>query len=198
MARFDQWVNRETTDEAMRIEGLRRLKNETEVIMRETVVSSAVRGLKQAGVSIVCYLPDTHLKELYKAVVEDPELRSVCVTNEGEGIGICGGVFVSGKRSVMIMENSGLRVAAEPLARLGLGHGIPVVMIMSYRGEFGEPNWWGIPHGTTMKPVLDALRIPHRIVRQDEDVEAAIVGAFNHAYASSYHTAVVMAGGVIR
>ena len=166
--------------------------------MRETVVSSAVRGIKQAGVSIVCYLPDSHLKELYQAVVNDPELRSVCVTNEGEGVGICGGVFVSGKRSVMIMENSGLRVASESLARLGLGHGIPVVMIMSYRGEFGEPNWWGIPHGITMEPVLEALRIPYRIVQRDEEVEPAIIDAFEHAYASGYHSSVVMAGGVLR
>jgi sulfopyruvate decarboxylase subunit alpha len=173
-------------------------QNEMEYIMRETVVSSAVQGIKQAGASIVCYLPDSHLKELYEAVVNDPELRSVCVTNEGEGVGICGGVFASGKRSVMIMENSGLRVASESLARLGLGHGIPVVMIMSFRGEFGEPNWWGIPHGITMEPVLEALRIPHQIVRSDEEVETAIVNAFEHAYASSYHTAVVMAGGVLR
>lgn len=175
-----------------------RLDNEMELTMRESVVSSAVRGLKQAGVSIVCYLPDSHLKELYQAVVEDPDFRSVGVTNEGEGVGICGGVFASGKRSVMIMENSGLRVASESLARLGLGHGIPVVMIMSYRGQFGEPNWWGIPHGITMEPVLDSLRIPYRIVRQDDEVEGAMVEAFEHAYASNYHTAVVMAGGVLR
>jgi sulfopyruvate decarboxylase subunit alpha len=166
--------------------------------MRESVVLSAVKGMKKAGVNIVCYLPDSHLKELYKAVVDDPEFHSVCVTNEGEGVGVCGGVFASGKRAVMIMENSGLRVASESLARLGLGHGIPVVMIMSYRGEFGEPNWWGIPHGITMEPVLEALRIPYRIVRRDEEVEQAVVDAFVHAYASGYHTAVVMAGGILR
>ncbi len=111
--------------------------------MRTEAVQLAMEGLKEAGVSIVCYLPDSHLKELYEAIVADPELRSVCVTNEGEGVAICGGVWTSGKRAVMIMENSGIRVASEPLARMGLGHGIPVVMIMSYRGEFGERNWWG-------------------------------------------------------
>ena len=35
---------------------------------------------------------------------------------------------------------------------------IPVVMIMSYRGEFGEKNWWGIPHGTTSIVLRPARR----------------------------------------
>ena len=167
-------------------------------MMRPDAVKLAMDGLKEAGVSIVCYLPDSHLKELYEAVVADSEVRSVCVTNEGEGVAICGGVFASGKRAMMIMENSGLRVASEPLARMGLGHGIPVVMIMSYRGEFGEQNWWGVPHGTTMEPMLQALRIPYQIVREDRDIKNSIVNAFHHAYSSYYHTAVIMAGGAVR
>ena len=166
--------------------------------MRAEAVQLAMEGLKEAGVSIVCYLPDSHLKELYEEVVADPAFRAVCVTNEGEGTAICGGVWASGKRAVMIMENSGLRVASEPLARMGLGHGIPVVMIMSYRGEFGEQNWWGVPHGTTMEPILQALRIPYQIARKDEEIREAIVNAFHHAYASYYHTAVILAGGTVR
>jgi sulfopyruvate decarboxylase TPP-binding subunit len=40
---------------------------------------------------------------------------------------------------------------------VGLGAGIPVIMLMSYRGELGENNWWAIPHGITMEPLLGAL-----------------------------------------
>jgi sulfopyruvate decarboxylase subunit alpha len=47
-------------------------------------------------------------------------------------------VFLSGKRAALITENSGLRAATEQLARLGLGAGIPVIMVMSYRGELGQ------------------------------------------------------------
>ncbi|MBI2880101.1 MAG: sulfopyruvate decarboxylase [Candidatus Tectomicrobia bacterium] len=166
--------------------------------MRAESVKLAVEALKEAGVSIAVYLPDSYLKELYEAVVKDPDIRSVCVTNEGEGVAICGGVFASGKRAVMIMENSGIRVAAEPLARMGLGHGVPVVMIMSYRGDIGEKNWWGVPHGITMEPILQALRIPYRVVRRDGEIKEAILDAFHHAYSSYYHTAVVMAGSVVR
>ncbi|KAB7786714.1 thiamine pyrophosphate-binding protein [Methylorubrum populi] len=166
--------------------------------MTPGAVDAVIRGLKRAGVSIVCYLPDSLFKELYPALDADPDLRTIPVTNEGEGAAICGGVFLSGKRAVLVMENSGLRASVEPLARMGLGAGIPVVMLMSYRGDLGENNWWAIPHGITMEPVLQALRIPYRVVREEEAIEAAIADAYASAYASYYHAAVALGGSIVR
>ncbi|WP_375465491.1 thiamine pyrophosphate-binding protein [uncultured Methylobacterium sp.] len=166
--------------------------------MTPAAVDAVLRGLRRAGVSIACYLPDSLLKELYPALDTDPGLRTIPVTNEGEGAAICGGVFLSGKRAVLVMENSGLRAAVEPLARMGLGAGIPVVMLMSYRGELGENNWWAIPHGITMEPVLGALRVPYRIVREAAEIEGAIADAYASAYASCYHAAVVLGGSIVR
>jgi sulfopyruvate decarboxylase subunit alpha len=161
-------------------------------------VDAVISGLKRAGVSIVCYLPDSLFKELYPALDADPDIRTVRVTNEGEGAAICGGVFLSGRRAALVMENSGVRAAAEHLARLGLGAGIPVIMLMSYRGELGENNWWAIPHGITMEPLLDALRVPYLIVREEEKVERAIADAFDWSYAAYHHSAVVIGGELVR
>jgi sulfopyruvate decarboxylase subunit alpha len=166
--------------------------------VRQTAVDAVISGLKRAGVSVVCYLPDSLFKELYPALDADPGLRTVRVTNEGEGAAVCGGVFLSGKRAALVMENSGLRAATEQLARLGLGAGIPVIMLMSYRGELGENNWWAIPHGITMEPVLDALRVPYRIVRAEEQIERAIADAYDWSYAAYHHSAVVLGGELVR
>jgi sulfopyruvate decarboxylase subunit alpha len=166
--------------------------------MKPSAVAAVIRGLKRAGVSIVCYLPDSLFKELYPALDAEPDIRTIRVTNEGEGAGICGGVFLSGKRAVLVMENSGLRAAAEPLARMGLGAGIPVVMLMSYRGEFGENNWWAIPHGITMEPILGALRIPYQVIREEQHIERALVEAFSLAYAAYHHSAVALGGEIVR
>jgi sulfopyruvate decarboxylase subunit alpha len=166
--------------------------------MKKTAVDAVIRGLKSAGVSVVCYLPDSLLKELYPALDADPDIRTIRVTNEGEGAAICGGIFLSGKRAALVMENSGLRAAIEPLARMGLGAGIPVVMLMSYRGELGENNWWAIPHGMTMEPLLNAMRIPYRPVNQESDISRAITDAFSWAYSAYYHAGVVLAGEVVR
>ncbi len=166
--------------------------------MTPSAVEAIIRGLKSAGVSIVCYLPDSLFKNLYPALDADPDIRTIRVTNEGEGAAICGGVFLSGKRALLVMENSGLRASVEPLARMGLGAGIPVVMLMSYRGEFGENNWWAIPHGITMEPILSAMRIPYQVVREEERIERAIVEAFSWSYAAYYHSAVALGGEIVR
>ena len=166
--------------------------------MRQGAIDGIISGLKAAGVSIVCYLPDSLFKELYPALDADPDIRTIRVTNEGEGAAICGGIFLSGKRAALIMENSGIRASVEPLARMGMGAGIPVIMLMSYRGELGENNWWAIPHGMTMEPVLDALRIPYRIVETENEIERAINDAFEWSYTAYYHSAVVLGGRLVR
>lgn len=165
--------------------------------IRPEAVNEVLTGLREAQVSIACFLPESLMKELYPALVSAKDIRAIPVTNEGEGAAICGGVWLSGKRAVLVMENSGIRAAAESLARLGLGARIPVVMIMSYRGDIGEPNWWAIPHGITMEPMLQALRIPYRIVSEVDQIRPAIIQAYQSAYASMNHTSIVMAGNVI-
>ncbi len=166
--------------------------------MQHTAVDAVIRGLKRAGISVVCYLPDSLFKELYPALDADPDIRTIQVTNEGEGAAICGGVFLSGKRAALIMENSGLRASVEHLARMGLGAGIPVFMLMSYRGDLGENNWWAIPHGITMEPILDALRTPYRVVRQADEIEQAIVDASTWSHTAYYHSAVALSGEIVR
>jgi sulfopyruvate decarboxylase subunit alpha len=166
--------------------------------MQQSAVAAVIAGLKAAGVSVVCYLPDSLFKELYPALDADPDIRTIRVTNEGEGAAICGGVFLSGKRAALVMENSGLRASIEPLARMGLGAGIPVVMLMSYRGDLGENNWWAIPHGITMEPLLTAMRTPYRVVREEAEIGQAIQDAFHWSYAAYYHSAVVLSGSLVR
>lgn len=166
--------------------------------MNKSAVDAVIRGLKAAGVSVVCYLPDSLFKELYPALDADPDIRTIRVTNEGEGAAICGGVFLSGKRAALIMENSGLRASIEPLARMGMGAGIPVVMLMSYRGDLGENNWWAVPHGMTMEPLLNAMRIPYRVVRDEQEIETALADAFSLSYASYYHSAIALSGSIVR
>jgi sulfopyruvate decarboxylase subunit alpha len=166
--------------------------------MQQNAVESVVTGLKAAGVSVVCYLPDSLFKELYPALDADSDIRTIRVTNEGEGAAICGGLFLSGKRAALIMENSGLRASIEPLARMGMGAGIPVIMLMSYRGDLGENNWWAVPHGMCMEPLLGAMRIPYRVVDDGAKIEQAIKDAYHWSYAAYYHSAIVLTGSLVR
>ena len=166
--------------------------------MKQSAVDHVIAGLKAAGISVVCYLPESLFKELYPALDADPDIRTIRVTNEGEGAAICGGVWLSGKKAALVMENSGLRASIEPLARMGMGAGIPVFMLMSYRGDLGENNWWAIPHGMTMEPLLNAIRIPYRVVDREQDISGSITDAVTWMNAAYYHCAVALTGEIVR
>jgi len=145
----------------------------------------------------VACLPDSGFFELYNLIRDDPALQLVPVTNEGEGVCIAAGAWLGGERAIMVMENSGLRVASEALARLGIKSGIPALLLMSYRGSLGDGNWWAINHGITMEPMLKALRIPYHVLEKDEDIEGSLQRAFKTLNASKHHVAVVIGGGLL-
>lgn len=159
--------------------------------MEPHFASLVIEGLKRAQVRFVVGLPDSMLAGVYLAADKDPDIKYVAVTNEAEGASIAAGAWITGGRSVLVMENSGLRAACEALARLGLVNGVPVTMLMGYRGDLGERFHWGVNHGMTMEPILNALRIPYWIIDDEKQIIPAVTRAVIHGVSSLYHTAVV-------
>lgn len=156
-----------------------------------------IGALHSAGVEVVAALPESLLKHVYRRLATDSALRYVPVTNEAELPGIVAGAYFGGKRALMIMENSGLRQACEPIARFAFAHHVPLVMVMAFRGDLGEANWWGHNHARTMVPLLDALRIPHWVIRRRDRIAGAIDAAFKHADASQWPVALIMSGDCV-
>ena len=153
-----------------------------------------VEGLKEAGVGVVAALPESLLKTVFRLCAEDNAIHYVQVSNEADMPGICAGTYLAGGRALMIMENSGIRQACEPIARLAYQHAMPLVIAMSYRGEWGEQNWWGHNHAQTMAPILDSLRIPYRFVSALDEIKPAIARAFKHADGGNWPVALVFSG----
>jgi len=156
-----------------------------------------LEGLKESGVDIVTALPESLLADVYRALPDDPDLRFVRVSNEADMPGIVCGAYLGGKRAVMFMENSGIRQACEPIARFAFNNHLPMVILMAYRGDWGEYNWWGIPHGQLMEPMLDALRIPYRIVRCLDEIKPTLKRGIRHAESSQWPIAIVFSGEAV-
>lgn len=165
--------------------------------MLDHAVKEAVIGLKEAGINFVSGLPDGWQRNLHEVIEGDPDFEYVPVCNEGVGFSLCAGAWLGGKKSVLIMENSGLRVASEYIARIALGTGIPVVLMLSYRGDLGETEHWGIPHGIVVEPLLDALRIPYKIVGSVDDLRQAIKRAHRLSEAQLHPAAILVTGNLI-
>lgn len=165
--------------------------------MLEAALREAVDGLKEAGIDFVSGLPDGWQRNLHEAIEADPAFRYVPVCNEGVGFSVCAGAWLGGKKTALIMENSGLRVAAEYIARISLGCGVPVLLLLSYRGDLGDTEHWSIPHAIVAEPLLDALRIPYQVVRQREHLRAAIKRAQRLAEAQLQPVALLVSGDCI-
>ena len=159
--------------------------------MRKQAAELVVKGLKEAEISLIATLSESWLFEVHRQLSADPFFTMVPVANEAEGVGICAGTWLGGRKSAILMENSGVRVACESLARL---QGIPVLMLMSYRGDWGDPPWWGASMGATTEPILKALRIPYRVVRDDEDIVSSLSGAVRSMNAYRSHVALLFGG----
>jgi sulfopyruvate decarboxylase subunit alpha len=163
----------------------------------EQAVQEAIKGLHEAGIDFVSGLPDGWQRNLHEAVEADPRFQYVPVCNEGVGFSICAGAWLGGRKTALIMENSGLRVASEYIARIGLGTGVPVVLMLSYRGDVGETEHWGIPHGIVVEPLLQALRVPYRIVDEPGDLRQAIKRAHRISEAQLHPAAVLVTGNCV-
>jgi len=159
--------------------------------------AAAIEGLVGAGVDFVSGLPDGWQRDLHEAIEGDERFTYVPVCNEGVGFSVCAGAWMGGRRPVLIMENSGLRVASEYIARISLGTGVPVLLMLSYRGDIGETEHWGIPHGIVAEPLLGALRIPYQVVRQPDELRQAITRAQRLAQAQLHPAAVLVSGSCI-
>lgn len=158
---------------------------------RPAYVEAFLDGLRAAGVDLVAALPESLLKGVFAALPDEPDIQYVRVSNEAELPGIVAGSYLGGHRALMMMENSGLRQACEPIVRFAYAHHVPLVMAVTHRGDFGETNWWGHNHAQVMWPLLDALRIPARQVRRLDEVGSSLRRAFVHADASQWPVCLV-------
>jgi len=164
--------------------------------MKESVINEVVGGLKEAGVKFVSFVPDSWFKHIYFRLSEDPDFITMPCSNEGVGVGLCCGAWLGGVKAVMLMENTGVRMACDPLARLGMSVGLPAFMMIPYRGDIGDKLSYSVAHGQTMIPVLDALRIPYLIVREENCIRQAIRRCLTTLSVTNYHVALVMGAEV--
>ncbi len=134
-----------------------------------------VESLKKAGVDFVATLPDLKVVELIRAIDKDPALKHVPLCREEEGVGICAGAYLTGKKPAMVMQNAGLLNSCNALTTTCLQFQIPVLLLIYYAGDFGDRGFATV--GSVTEPVLDALGLRTYILRRPDEVEQTIRGA---------------------
>lgn len=119
------------------------------------------QGLKKAKIDFIVSLPCINLGKILEIIEKDDEIIHIPVTREEEGIGICAGAFLGGKKTAILMQNSGLGNCINALASLYQLYSLPLVMIMSHRGTEGEPIIGQVPMGIATPKILEAMELKY-------------------------------------
>lgn len=162
--------------------------------MPVSVTSSALvyRALKEAGVRVMSALPETWLVHLVRMAEEDDEMTLVRLAKEEEGVGISTGAHLAGVKSAMLMQNHGFLAAINGIVSCGQLYRIPLLMLISERGSFGEKDPWQCEGGGVTTHVLEALRIPFERLEAPEHVIKRIAKAQTLAHSASRPVALLL------
>src|SRR5207302_5997119 len=134
-------------------------------------------SLKGAGVGLVSALPETWLVHLIRMAEDDPEMILVRLAKEEEGVGVSMGAHFAGVKSAMLMQNHGFLAAINGIVSFAQLYRIPLLMVISYRGHFGERDPWQTQGGGATEPLLRALGIPYMFLDDPKTVEKRIAEA---------------------
>ena len=156
-----------------------------------------VAALKGAGFDFFCGVPCSLLKGLVSLLDHDESAHYISATREDSALGMAAGAYLGGKRPMVLMQNSGLGVSVNALASLHTLYDIPVLIVISWRGEdrSDAPEHWMM--GEIMAPVLDLMKIPHRAVSASEPMGPQVAWARKQLDETQKPVALVVPAGVL-
>ncbi len=133
-------------------------------------------GIHAAGSRDIVYVPDNPMSHVLRTLaVRHPDIRTMVATREEEAFGIAAGLYLGGRRPTVLLQSSGLGNSLNALGTLLVPYQMPVLIIISMRGDAGEWNWAQVPMGRLVRPALDALGIQHLTIDRPDEAERTIV-----------------------
>lgn len=149
-------------------------------------------ALKANGVRLLSALPETWLVHLIRLAEEDPDVILVRLAKEEEGVGISAGAHLAGVRSAMLMQNHGFLASINGIVSCAQLYRIPLLMLISHRGHFGERDPWQTEGGAVTEDLLRTLRIPFAYLDDPAHVAGRVAKAQTLALSSNKPVALLL------
>jgi phosphonopyruvate decarboxylase len=159
-----------------------------------------IRATKARGFGLYTGVPCSFLKPFINYVIDSPELQYIGAANEGESIAIASGAELGGVRSVAMFQNSGLGNAVNPLTSLNQTFKIPILLIVTLRGNPQEGADEPQHHlmGAITQPLLELMQIPWEYFpTQTEEIETVLDRAMKYMEEHQRPYALVMKKGSV-
>ena len=152
--------------------------------------------LRRGGVTQFSYVPDAGHTILIDRSLADPDVHSIALTTEEEGVALIAGADLGGARGVLLMQSSGVGNCINMLSLINAGR-FPFLTLVTMRGEWGEFNPWQVPMGSSTQGVFELSGI--RVLRATEPAEVKDVmeAAASQAYNACTPTALLLSQRLI-
>ena len=157
--------------------------------------TTVLEGIKKAGINVIASLPDINCLDLIDALERDTEIIHIPLCREEEGVGICAGARLVGKRPALLMQNAGLLNSCNAIVTTGMQLELPILLLVYYAGDIGDRGFARV--GTATIPVLDALGVRHYLLRNVEEIDWTFKNAWILAEDSSQPVAVLLTKDVL-
>ena len=151
-------------------------------------------AFKDSGIQTIVSVPDIVTSEgLLRLVRVDEDIHHVSLCKEDEGISICTALSYCGKRSLLMMQQTGMYDSVNAIRAIAVDYGHPVCMLIGLQGAQAEvaPRDSDKHIVRVAEPVLDALGVEHHLLSYASDVDK-IKPAIEKAYATSRPVALLV------
>src|ERR1700752_1973690 len=152
--------------------------------------------LRRNGITQIAYVPDAGHQILIDRSLADPDVLSIPLTTEEEGVALCAGADLGGARAVLLMQSSGVGNCINMLSLIKGGR-FPFLTLVSMRGDFGEGNPWQFPMGQATQRVLEAMGVICVRVEPPEEVTSIMSAALTMVFKSGQAVAVLLSQRLI-
>src|SRR5437870_5819745 len=152
--------------------------------------------LRRHGITQFSYVPDAGHSILIDRCLADPDVHSIALTTEEEGVALAAGADLGSARAVLLMQSSGVGNCINMLSLIK-GARFPFLTLVSMRGDFGEGNPWQFPMGQATQPVLEAMGVICVRIERPDDVIPTSTAALTMVFKSSQAVAVLLSQQLI-
>ena len=149
------------------------------------------RALGELGVRQVAYVPDAGHTRLIGLCQVDPAMRTVPLTTEEEGVALAAGAWLGGQRAALLMQSSGVGNCVNMLA-LNQVCRLPLLALITMRGEWGEFNPWQLPMGQSTPGILKMAGVIVQRLEAPESAGGTVRAAGNVAFEGQVPVAVLI------
>jgi sulfopyruvate decarboxylase TPP-binding subunit len=154
---------------------------------------SVVRALQECGITHVIWVPDSEIGTWEPALVAAPGLSLLRVCREGEAFALAAGLWLGGKKPIILIQCTGLFEAGDALRNVIHDLKIPLFFLVGVRSYYAHQQ--GATADTCpvfTEPIMRAWNVPYTIL--DRRHEAAdLAGAYRQAEAEGRAGAVLLA-----